>query len=166
MAGSVCQRCGKNAATIHLTDILKPGGERRERHLCEECAIDEGVTAKAHTPINELLTNFLMVQAGAQELAQLSCDQCGMTFVEFRNRGLLGCPNDYVVFAKALGPLIERAHEGGTQHVGKIPSRFGGTMKQQQELAKLRQELNAAIEREDYEEAAKLRDRIRSTEAS
>jgi len=166
MARPLCQRCGKNEATVHLTDILKPGGEKRERHLCEECAAEEGIAAKHPVSLSDLLTGFLMAQAGAQELAELTCEQCGMTFVEFRNRGLLGCPNDYTVFAKALDPLIQRAHEGGTQHVGKVPKRSGQAIKRQQELLTLRRELTAAVEREDYERAAELRDRIRSLESS
>jgi len=82
--------------------------EKHERHLCEKCAADEGVTVKQHVPLNELLSGFLVSQAGAKQVADLTCPECGMTFVEYRNHGLLGCPNDYDVFEKALAPMIER----------------------------------------------------------
>lgn len=162
----LCQRCKKNQATVHLTDIVK--NEKYERHLCDECAHDEQVTMKSHTPINELLSSFVMEQSGARQLAGLECDACGTTFVEFRNNGLLGCPNDYDVFEEALIPLMERAHgEGRTHHVGKVP---GGdhteSDKRRRELMELRRKLSEAVGQEDYENAAGLRDKIKELESS
>jgi protein arginine kinase activator len=159
----LCQRCKKQSATVHLTEIVK--SEKREKHLCEKCAAEEGVTMKQHVPLNELLTSFLVAQAGAQELVNLTCPDCGMTFVEYRNHGLLGCPNDYDVFDKALGPMIQHAHEGGTHHVGKVPRRrASAATTKQTELLRLRRELGVAVQREDYERAAELRDRIQTLE--
>jgi len=159
-----CQRCKKNPATVHLTDIVK--NEKYEKHLCDECAREENVTFKSHTPINELLASFVMQQSGAQELAELQCDQCGTTFVEFRNNGLLGCPADYDVFEEALAPLLQRSHgEEATHHVGKTPKgRSDDAGNQRRELIRLRRELNEAVEREDYETAASLRDTIKTLE--
>lgn len=159
----LCQRCKKRSATVHLTEIVK--SEKREKHLCEKCAADEGVTVKQHVPLNELLNSFLMSQAGIQQMADLVCPDCGMTFVEYRNHGLLGCPGDYDVFEKALGPMIERAHEGATQHVGKTPRRHAAGSDRQRELMRLRRELNVAVQREEYERAAKLRDRLQELES-
>ena len=71
------------------------------------------------------------------------------------------------MFEKDLTPLLQRAHEGATHHVGKVPTRRGGTgvpMKRQVDVAKLRKELARAVEAEDYERAAKLRDQIRQAE--
>ncbi|MGC4030266.1 MAG: hypothetical protein QM754_00765 [Tepidisphaeraceae bacterium] len=123
-----CENCN-NPATVHLTEIK--GGKKIEKHLCESCAASlEGIgQSKGHTPINELLTNFVMAHQGtAKETAtQTQCDACGMTWAEFRQSGLLGCANDYRVFEKELAPLIQRAHEGATHHVGKAPTRRGST---------------------------------------
>jgi protein arginine kinase activator len=159
----VCQRCKKNTATVHLTEIVK--NEKREKHLCEKCAVQEGLAVKAPVPINELLASFVAEQAGARELAKLTCPQCGMSFLEFRNRGLLGCPGDYDAFAKVLVPLLERAQEGASQHVGKVPARSGAGPKKQQELMRLRRELAEAVEKENYELAATLRDQIKALDA-
>ncbi len=158
----LCQRCKKNTATVHLTDIVK--NEKRERHLCEKCASEEGVTVKQQVPINELLANFVMEQSGARELAKLTCPECGTSFLEFRNSGLLGCPSDYDAFAKALVPLLERAHEGASQHKGKSPTRGGADREKQRQAAALQRQLAEAVEKEDYELAAKLRDRIKALE--
>ena len=103
----LCQKCKKNTATVHLTDLIK--GEKREKHLCEECASEEGVTVKQHVSITDVLNSFLMSQSAIQELANLKCPECGLTFVEFRTQGLLGCPNDYDVFGEPLAAVISKA---------------------------------------------------------
>ncbi|MBN1344422.1 MAG: UvrB/UvrC motif-containing protein [Phycisphaerae bacterium] len=162
----LCQRCGKNPATVHLTDIVK--NEKHEKHLCDQCAQNENITVKSHTPINEMLASFVMEQSRARELAELKCQECGNTFVEFRNNGLLGCPNDYDAFEEALLPLLERAHgEGATHHVGKAPGeRTSEADQRRRELMRLRQQLSDAVEREEYEVAARLRDQIKTQESS
>ena len=157
---NACQRCGKATATVHLTDLIQ--GEKQERHLCNQCAEDEGVFMKPQqVPLNELLKGFVLQKTNAQELADLSCDQCGMTFVEFRSHGLLGCPNDYDAFEKALGPLLERSHEGALQHVGKTATRTSAGIVMQQDMFRLQRELQQAVDEEQYERAASLRDQIK-----
>jgi len=160
-----CDNCNKTA-TVHLTEIK--GGKKIEKHLCEQCAAqNEGLPVKSHMPINELLTNFVMAHSGMQKEQSLTCEHCGVTWTEFRQNGLLGCANDYTVFERELTPLLKRAHEDQTHHVGKVPTRRGGTgvpVKRQVDLAKLRRELQKAVEAEDYERAAKLRDQIRQAE--
>lgn len=161
-----CDNCNK-AATVHLTEIRN--GKKIEKHLCEQCAAQsEGMPqVKGHTPINELLTNFVMAHSGLQKEMSLTCDQCGVTWAEFRQNGLFGCEHDYDVFEKDLTPLLQRAHEGATHHTGKTPARTGGAPKPKKKSAdvgKLRKELQRAVELEDYERAAKLRDQIRQAE--
>jgi protein arginine kinase activator len=159
-----CQQCKKQPATVHLTDIVQ--GEKRERHLCEACAQEEGVVPKVqqHVPLNELITGLVMNKAAIQQLTELSCQHCKMTFVEFRNGGLLGCPADYDAFEKALVPLIERAHEGASHHIGKVPRRLGTPRNAENDLVRLRRELTQAVSGEQYEAAARLRDQIRTLE--
>ncbi len=162
-----CQICNNNAATIHLTEITD--GVRSEMHICEQCAAEQGIAVKSHIPINELLSSLLAVQPSDEEFAdpgeqQAACPTCGFTLDQFRKEGVLGCPNDYEVFARSLRPLIERAHCGNIVHCGKIPSRASLGMKRQIELLNLRRQLEAAVQNEDYELAAKLRDRISEIE--
>ncbi|MEK7730886.1 MAG: UvrB/UvrC motif-containing protein, partial [Planctomycetota bacterium] len=94
----------------------------------------------------------------------LACPKCGLTFKEFQLKGLLGCPHDYVAFAVLLTPLIQRAHEGGTHHVGKVPPTADATVKKHTGLLRLRRELQEAIEQENFERAARVRDQIRTME--
>jgi protein arginine kinase activator len=95
---------------------------------------------------------------------QVHCPNCGFTLSQFRKEAVLGCPYDYKVFEKSLLPLIEKAHDGKTAHCGKLPSKTPKDTKRQLELLNLRQQLQDAVQSEDYELAAKLRDKINQLE--
>jgi protein arginine kinase activator len=154
-------------ATIHLTEISE--GLRTEMHLCEQCAQEQGIAAKTQISINELLSSLLAAQPTDDELfgpsdQETKCPHCGFTLEQFRRQGVLGCPHDYEVFEKPLLGLIEKAHNGQTRHCGKVPSKTPRRTKKQMALANLRERLNAAVRSEDYELAAKLRDKINRME--
>lgn len=160
---SECDKCGK-PATVHLTEISE--GQKLEKHLCEDCAANEGITVKANLPISQLLEDFILQTAapGGQKVADVKCDVCGLTFGEFRQKALLGCPHDYDVFGPLLETLIGRAQESAGQHVGKVPSGAGTNRLRQNTLLRLRAQLRSAVGAEDYELAARLRDRIKEEE--
>jgi len=158
-----CDRCSK-PATIHLTEIID--GDKIEKHLCQNCAATEGITVKAEVPISQLLEDFILQSGGAEEIAEVTCEVCGMSFSEFRDGGLLGCPNDYDAFEGALVPLLERAQDGALQHIGKVPHGADDVQKRQTAILRLRGELKTAINGEDYERAAVLRDQIKELENS
>jgi len=162
-----CDNCNK-PATVHLTEIKN--GKKFEKHLCEQCAAqNEGLPVKSHTPINELLTNFVMAHSGIQKEMALECEHCKMTWAEFRQSGLLGCEHDYDQFSRDLTSLLQRAHEGATHHTGKAPARAGAPAEPKRrktiDVTRLKKELATAVEKEDYEHAAELRDAIRQAEA-
>lgn len=162
----LCQHCKKVAATVHITDITETN-ENVERHLCERCAEQEGVMQKAPMePLNELLTNFVLGQAGAASVDDLRCESCGMTFADFRSQGVLGCPEDYELFARLLDPLISQAHEGATHHTGHIPAGRPAQEVKEHEVIRLQRELDSAVAREDYESAARLRDQLKAAESA
>ncbi len=159
-----CDNCDQ-PATIHMTEIV--GGSKIEKHLCEHCAEAEGITIKANIPISQLLEDFILQTADEvqQEAAgNLTCDVCGMSFEDFQEKGQLGCQNDYEAFAPMLNTLIARAHEGATQHIGKVPRRAGVDQQKQNTILRLRGELKQAIKSEQYERAAELRDEIKRVE--
>ena len=159
-----CQRCPKTAY-IHITDILGTNEEGaylfEEHHFCEECAqkfLYESATGKSAEAEGS-------AAAGAElsELNQKECPHCGITFKDFRLTGRLGCPHDYVVFRAELLPLLESIHSE-VQHAGKTPRRHPAGSRRRAELSALRKQLQQAVGREDYEEAARLRDQIRNLE--
>jgi protein arginine kinase activator len=157
-----CEICQNKDATIHLTEITE--GVRTEMHLCEHCAQEQGVGVKNYIPINELLSNLLAVGPKDEDSGEIdaeqACPHCGWTLDKFKEKAVLGCPHDYEFFEEALLPLIKKAHDGPVSHCGKIPSRMPQDSKKQIEIAQLRRQLDEAIKNEDYEQAAKLRDKL------
>ncbi len=161
-----CDKCSK-PATVHMTEIVN--GEKIEKHLCENCAGAEGITLKAEIPISQLLEDFILQSSSAdpeqaEASDEMACDICGITFDEFQQQALLGCPNDYDAFAEPLTNLLKRTQEGATEHVGKVPHSAGTDQKRQNAVLRLRAELKGAIAAEDYERAAQLRDQIKELE--
>lgn len=174
-----CDHCD-NEATVH--EVTVAGGVPHEKHLCETCARDAGLVVAAQLPISQLLTHAVVQKASARVVGpgvSSGCPECGTTFGEFKESGLLGCPACYRSFEKHLSPLLDRAHEGATHHVGKVPSRAlrasraGGSgegaieslLGPAEERARrgrlLRQQMESAIAAEEYERAARLRDELR-----
>jgi protein arginine kinase activator len=164
-----CQLCS-NPATVHLTKIVNK--QKTEVHLCQGCA------EKQHAPAGELSLSAILqsligqhVSSVTEELARLNCPTCGIKYMEFRADGRLGCPADYEVFRAGLLPILERIHRA-TRHVGKVPRRHGAPegghigLGRLVEILELRQQLRRAVETENYERAAELRDLIRQKETS
>ncbi len=160
-----CDRCNR-PATHHSVEII--GGKKIEKHLCDIHAAEEGLTVSpAHKPIDELLTSFVKQQATGETTPKkrvAACEHCNTTWESFREKSLLGCPRCYGSFEAQLGTLLERAHEGGSHHVGKVPRRAGASEARQVQLTRMRQKLEEAVTAEDYELAARLRDDIRQIE--
>jgi protein arginine kinase activator len=157
-----CEVCKDKTATVHLTDVSN--NTKREIHLCETCAKEQGVTIKSYLnkgpSYPEFLTQIVHSQSEVSgEEKDLACPRCGITYKKFRTTGKFGCPHDYVVFKKGLLNLFEKIH-GRVQHTGKVPLRASDQMAKQQELRNLRSDLEKAVREEAYERAAELRDRI------
>jgi len=156
----LCQNCKERPATYHVTEIT--AGEKREVHLCEQCAHDKNIALPASPSLNDILSSLMEAHAekDVPELTNVACPNCEMTYAQFKEGGRLGCPRDYAVFKQGLLPFIERI-QGATRHKGKMPRRMTCDTMQTAELLRLRRELNTAIAGERYEEAATLRDKIR-----
>ncbi len=160
----ICNICGKNEATIHLTEILN--NQMVEIHLCEMCAEEKGTDLKA-TQLNfgQLLANLsgLFPEVKTQRIQKIVCKGCQMSFDEFTKTGRLGCGVCYESFEKQLMPLLRRIQKG-IRHAGKIPQRSSGKVKAVYNLRDLQSRLQQAVQKEAYEEAASIRDQIRVIE--
>jgi hypothetical protein len=94
-----------------------------------------------------------------------ACPACGMTWQQFKQTGQMGCPNDYALFAARLAPVIRRTQESFLQHVGKVPASIRQSERGRSlAAARLRRELQQALESENYELAAHLRDQLKALE--
>jgi protein arginine kinase activator len=157
----LCQQCGK-PATVHQTTLLNQ--EKRELHLCRSCAESQGILQNDDLSLPAILQSLIgqHLTPEMDELSRLECPACGVRYMEFRADGRLGCPEDYNVFRGGLEPLLYRVHRG-TRHSGKVPQRR--PPRGLSEVAALRRSLRLAIEAEDYQEAARIRDLLRLKDA-
>ena len=156
-----CHKCTK-PATYHITEVVSEE-QYEELHLCEECYRKFFYEPQQQAAGQKGGLGQLEESDEASALNQRECPVCGIKFVEFRNSGRLGCPHDYQEFREELGPLLENIH-GEVRHCGKVPRRLPQSKEMQSELIQLRNRLKQAVTKEDYEEAAKLRDRIKRLE--
>ena len=159
-----CDVCGKKEATVHLTEIVNE--QVTKLNLCEDCAREKGAEMEEHFGLSELLAGLTdMGTAVEPEIAiSIKCHNCGLTYQNFRKLGRLGCSECYEEFKKELAPLLKRIH-GSDRHVGKVPLKGGKTIKDTRTLQDLKMQLEKAIQTEEFEEAAKLRDKIRDLES-
>lgn len=160
-----CRRCSK-PATLHITEIRE--GKATAIHLCETCArdyLEAPEQAAPSDPATELAAKLdELVREGSEEImAALVCPVCGISFAEFRESGRFGCPADYTEFSTEILPLLENIHED-TQHEGKRPPGHATGAAEQSRMITLRRQQQEAIEKEDYETAAQLRDEIQALE--
>lgn len=123
---------------------------------------EEGTGAIVPAPAG---TSSLAVTRGAQSADPASCPVCGMNWAQFKQAGLMGCAHDYEQFSGKLVPLLKRAQEGATEHVGKVPAKRKTVEGDRQVMTlRLRRELQQAVDTERYEQAAALRDQLRQLE--
>jgi protein arginine kinase activator len=154
--------CKQNTAQVHLTQI--EGDKLKKVDVCEECAKHKGLNDSAGFAIADLLLGL----GASQEMAQASggeeikCPACGFTQADFKKAGRLGCAQCYTSFAEGLESLLKTMHKG-TKHVGKTPRAFRQTRDLGDRLKNLQKQLDKAVAEEDFEQAAGLRDEIKST---
>jgi protein arginine kinase activator len=150
-----CSICGVPAER-QFTEII--GGRKRSMPLCLECASKQDLVAPpshgAKPPVFKVKLQAQVLGPGLPATT-LRCPECGIRLVELRKAGRVGCARCYEVFRKQILPLLRRVH-GATEHEGMRPREAG----MEPDLAQLRDELRRAIEAEDFEQAARLRDRI------
>src|SRR4029453_1849379 len=159
-----CDQCHEREAVIHLTQIVNE--QVTTLHLCEKCAAEKGVESPG-SAVKTPLGSFLAAMGkGAEQLqaprSTETCPRCGATFQDFRESGRLGCSDCYRAFEAPLRDLLRRLH-GSTHHMGERyadridePVAPNGARE-----ADLREQLRVAVETENFELAAELRDRLR-----
>lgn len=166
-----CDQCHERDAVIHLTQIVNE--QVTTLHLCERCAAERGVEGAgvpAKSPLGDFLAAMGKGQGGVPNalVDRETCPACGATLKDFRDSGRLGCSECYRSFEPQLRDLLRRLH-GSTHHVGERYAAPGGEPasepRSQQELREgLRDQLRLAVETENFELAAELRDRLRVME--
>jgi protein arginine kinase activator len=170
----ICQECNQRPAALHFTKIVN--GEKTEVHLCEKCAQEKGdmfvFSGESGFAFNNLLAGLLNIDPSFQKPQQspfhqeeiLQCNHCGMTFPQFIKVGRFGCARCYESFQEQLKPVLKRLHSGNWSHNGKIPKRIGGGIHLKKQIDELKSKLKDFISHEEFENAALVRDEIRTLE--
>lgn len=159
----LCQNCGKYEATTHVKKIIN--GESAEAHLCSDCARALGYTdvfGGFGNVFGSFLGSFFDENAvGALSARHLKCEKCGSTFNDIVESGKIGCANCYNTFYEKLLPSLQRIH-GKTRHAGKTPNKITASGNASvSQIEKLEEELKKAVDEQNFEKAATLRDKIK-----
>lgn len=162
-----CEHCGEQDAVVHLTTVVE--GVKQSVWLCEACAETRGIqssAAQSSTPLGGFLsalwTGAEAPGTGVDDPSPAGrCPDCDATFTDFRQTGRLGCPSCWVTFEPTLRILVRRYH-GSTSHLGRQPAeREDAAAGDPARVAALREQLRVAVESENFEMAAELRDQLR-----
>ena len=163
----LCEKCKQNVATVHVQEIVN--GVVENHSFCAACAAD------IHTSVSmeDMFKGFLgsvfemaeQVQKGKRHAAQndTTCTNCGLTYSAFRKTGRFGCAECYDAFRPHVEITLKNVH-GAVAHEGKLPNRLAADLLYKRDVESSKTALRKAIEEENYEEAARLRDRIRQLE--
>ena len=158
----ICDVCKGNQASVFLTQIVD--GKMQKVNLCEPCSKEKGVT----DPTGFALADLLLGLGAAQEIekggSNQKCVVCGFSQADFKKTGRLGCAACYDTFGEGLQSLLKTMHKG-TNHVGKIPARLMRELELDTQLRGLRENLERAVQSEDYESAAEIRDQLKQIES-
>ncbi len=171
-----CDFCYKNEATIHL---IKIQGSNIERiNICRECARDFSFLNEEDF-YNDLTKIFYKsyqpgddgIRSGRSKKIlrnlsygrNLKCSYCGMDLKTIKRTGKVGCGNCYSEFKDVLFPVI-KSIQGSLENKGKIPLNTSRKIRLEKSIRDLRCKLQNEIIIENFEGAAKIRDRIKRLE--
>lgn len=160
----ICQKCQQRFAKIHLKQSIN--GKYKELFLCESCARNENqIQMNGPLFMNDFLGGMISFIHSSPEaqVQPVQCKQCHMKFEDFQKSGRLGCGNCYEVFSVKLDPIIRRLH-GNVTYQGKISNDLNSITADSSEIHELQKHLKDAIRKEEYELAAKIRDKIKKLE--
>ena len=147
----LCERCGKNTATVRYTQIINC--HKESLYICSECAAKESI-----------FDNFgSLLSFAPREMSYVSCPVCKMTISEFSRTGRMGCGECYNTFRTQAAAMLKKIH-GTSKHM-EASSEDKKPVKEEKPKSKgdaLREKLEEAIKLENFEEAAKLRDELRA----
>jgi len=163
----LCEKCKKKEATVMYKENIN--GHKGSYALCADCAAEIGAFDSAKKLISDPFEEmnslfgslFGITQYQKKQIAdEKKCSLCGITFKELAAEGMAGCPQCYSDFAEELHTSIARIH-GSTVHNGAAPSKFTEGREKKRRIEALEKELRDAVEAEEYEKAASIRDTLR-----
>ena len=162
----LCQICGKSTANVHYTEVVN--SKMTEIHVCQRCADEKGLKHSVGPKkfnIAEKVAEMVddVTSTDEDRIGHVQCPSCGMPYSGFKESGRLGCAECYDAFQFQLRPMLRRIH-GDTRHRGKVPAGDGEGVSLSRQIQRMHDELQRAVEREEFERAAEIRDEIQRLE--
>lgn len=166
----LCEKCQKNQATIHIVKVIN--GEKHEINICQSCA-KEGeelnIPGEFISPFSfqNILSGFVdyMNKSSQSAPVEVRCPKCGISDKDFKTTGLVGCEQCYTTFNSLINPIVRRV-QGRVEHRGKVPAKACKDILERNKLSKLKEELQNAVQAEEYERAAAIRDEIKALQGN
>ncbi|MBE6601204.1 MAG: hypothetical protein E7637_01700 [Ruminococcaceae bacterium] len=172
----LCEKCKKRTATVFYNENIN--GKTRAYSLCGECAAklrEKGDIQEITSMIGSFADPFSMLQhdlfsgfyglpTSKNASAEKKCPVCSSKYSDIAASGKVGCPTCYEIFSDELSRTIQSVH-GTTVHIGSVPSRHRAQKAKAEKLKQLRRLLQEAVQAENFEKAAALRDEIRTLES-
>ncbi len=163
-----CDFCDQKA-TVFLTQLVE--GQMKKVCLCESCAQEKGVTDPTGFSLADMLMTGTPTSAlvGTPAIGKTrgsgvkKCSNCGFSADDLNRVRRFGCSKCFDAFRPELDLILRGMHQG-VHHVGKVPKGFEAIHARDEQLEELRGRLESAIQAENYEDAAQLRDEIRRLE--
>ena len=174
----LCQKCHKKTASVFISSIIN--GQETRIYLCDDCVKDyplfnfnfqnpfsikdvmDKLKIDEDTSIDQEKDNLLQIDNDSKE-EDIICPNCYSTYNEYRQTGKLGCSRCYEVFEEQLKPILKNIY-GYEEYIGKIPKKDNSHIYISKEIRILKEDLNRAVEQEEYEKAAGIRDKIKELE--
>ncbi|WP_250277782.1 UvrB/UvrC motif-containing protein [[Clostridium] colinum] len=155
----LCEKCKNNNATIKYTQNIN--GLKVDYNLCDYCF---NKIKNNNNFIDNFFNSFFSSNIFADEYEKnYRCNVCGNTFEKLKNTGKVGCSNCYNVFRDKIDIMLNNIQEKNV-HIGKNPKNLETYKPSVDTIKLLKQKLNIAVEKENYEEAIKIRDKIKEIE--
>lgn len=170
----ICDKCKLKQASVHYR--YNDNGKVTEMHLCQNCAKEEGLLNDGESLMYQnnngslFGSNFFSIPFGGildskpKNVNLRVCSSCGMSEIEFRNSGKFGCEKCYSVFKDLVYEMLLKLHSS-TEYKGKIPAAYNEKISVSKKLEKLKEDMADAVLKQEYEEAARIRDVIKKLES-
>lgn len=170
----ICENCKQRPATVTVT--MTKNNQRIERHYCEVCSSKQDF-AQANSKalsIEDIFSSWFGIPAWSADAphakdekeAPIQCEKCHTTYERFLHEGKFNCPDCYESFHEVLPAVFKRLHNGATEHTGKIPNGLNTSYKIKKQIESLREQMKDAVQLEEFERAASLRDEVKELEAT
>ncbi|MBL8026417.1 MAG: UvrB/UvrC motif-containing protein [Fibrobacteres bacterium] len=160
----LCDDCHKNESSIHFSQIVN--NKKTDMNLCQACAGKRGFNE--HAQGSDVGVGNLVSKIAAEyesEQGAASCPRCRLKYADFKKNGRLGCGHCYEAFEVRLHDLIRKIH-GSDTHKGKVPKSMEPVVAKSRNIENMRKALRDAIQAEDFEKAAQIRDTVRKLEGA